>query len=539
MPSPRSMRQARRVTQGLSLALFLWLLLSTFYHGVVEAGGEFADTLPYPVSIFLQIDPLVALSSFLATGSLYADLVWALPLAVLTLFLGRWFCGWLCPFGTIHNFFSEVATRKRRAVKKARNKTGRHQVIKYGVLVFFLGSALAGTLVLAALDPLCFAIRSLGLSILPAADAVVRRGAEALPRGAGEAIQQFLDQNFLGPQAHRFHGGSLIGGLFVVVVALNRVMPRFWCRVLCPLGALLGLLSRFSLFGLHKHEPLCKDCDLCLHACQGAASPEHGVKWKAAECFVCYNCVAACPASGGLEFKFGIQKPATDSTVDLSRRGFVTSALVGVATVPLLRSARHPERDPLPLAIRPPGSCDEEEFLERCIRCGQCMKVCPNNAIHPALTEAGLEGFWSPVILPKIGYCEPTCTLCSKVCPTGAIRPFTEEDKKANRVKIGTGFFDHGRCLPWAMGTNCIVCEEFCPTSPKSIWFEKVMVADRDGHPLALNRPYVDASICTGCGVCEKVCPVADQAAIRVTSVGESRSAKNRILLRESKSQAR
>jgi formate hydrogenlyase subunit 6/NADH:ubiquinone oxidoreductase subunit I len=161
------------------------------------------------------------------------------------------------------------------------------------------------------------------------------------------------------------------------------------------------------------------------------------------------------------------------------------------------------------------------------------MKVCPNNAIHPALLQAGFEGIWSPVIIPRIGYCEPSCTLCSEVCPTGAIRAFTAEDKKENRVRIGTAFFDRGRCLPWAMAKNCMVCEEFCPTSPKSIWFEKTTLTLPDGSTIELSRPHVDAEICTGCGVCENVCPVADRAAIRVTSVGESRSSRNRILLRD------
>jgi MauM/NapG family ferredoxin protein len=236
-----------------------------------------------------------------------------------------------------------------------------------------------------------------------------------------------------------------------------------------------------------------------------------------------------------LHFKFGIQTASTDSTVDISRRGLIGSLALGAAALPMIRVARDPEIDQIPEAVRPPGSCGEQEFLERCIKCGQCMKVCPNNALHPAFMQAGFEGFWSPVLISRIGYCEPTCTLCSKVCPTGAIREFTEDDKKANRVRIGTAFFDRGRCLPWAMGINCAVCEEFCPTSPKAIWFQKSTLQEPDGKVIELNLPRVDAEICTGCGVCEHVCPVADLAAVRISGVGESRSRKNRILLQEGK----
>jgi len=532
MASSQAIRRVRRVSQTLFFLLFLWLLLATFYHGVVEEGEAVADSIPYPVSIFLEFDPLVALASLLSTGALAAGLFGALFVLVATFFFGRWFCGWICPFGAVHNVFSESFRRKKLA-KIRMNRTGRHQTVKYVLLVALLVSALTGTLLVGLLDPICFLIRSLGLSVLPAVDTVARKAVDVLPRAAAESTHRFLDARFLGPLPHRFYAGWFLGGLFVTVVALNLWMPRLWCRVLCPLGALLGLVSRFSIFGLHKHPKLCKDCDLCLHACQGAAAPEHGTKWRPSECFVCWNCAAACPTGGGLEFKFGIQRETTNSKPDFSRRGFLASAALGVAALPLLRAAHDPEKDAGPAAIRPPGASPEPDFLERCIRCGQCMKVCPNNALHPALLQAGFEGLWTPVVVPRIGYCEPSCTLCSAVCPTGAIRPFTAEDKRANRVRIGTAFFDRGRCLPWAMARNCMVCEEFCPTSPKSIWFEKATLQRPDGTVLELSRPHVDPSICTGCGVCEHVCPVADQAAIRVTSVGESRSSKNRILLRE------
>lgn len=532
MPKTRTLQNARRVSQAVYLALFFWLLMATFYHGVVEDGDSMLDSLPYPVSLFLYIDPLAAVSTLLSTGTVYDELLWSLVVIIPTLFLGRWFCGWACPFGTIHHLFS--LSPKRRKIKQAeRNRPGRHQGIKYAVLIFFLGSALAGTLVVGLLDPLCFLIRSLGISILPAVDRIARGTIELLPHEAASlasALHGTLDEYFLGPNAHRFYGGWFIGGLFLVVVGLNRYMPRFWCRVICPLGALLGILSRFTLVNMHRDEKACNECTICAHGCQGAASPEKQGKWKAAECMLCFNCSATCPQDA-LNFKFGVQKGTTDSKPDLSRRGLIASVILGGASVPLVRASTDPDVDPLPGAIRPPGSCEEKDFVARCIKCGQCMKVCPNNALHPALAQAGFEGVWTPVIIPRIGYCEPTCTLCSQVCPTGAIRDFTAEDKKENRVKVGTAFFDRGRCLPWAMAKDCMVCEEFCPTSPKAIWFEKKEVQGPDGKFVEINHPHVDPGLCTGCGVCENVCPVMDKAAVRVTSVGESRSKLNRILL--------
>ncbi|MFH0899972.1 MAG: 4Fe-4S dicluster domain-containing protein, partial [Pseudomonadota bacterium] len=171
-----------------------------------------------------------------------------------------------------------------------------------------------------------------------------------------------------------------------------------------------------------------------------------------------------------------------------------------------------------------------------CVKCGACMKVCPTGGLQPALHEAGVEGLWSPILVPRIGCCEHSCTLCSRVCPTGAIRHLTLAEKVGSPpvpepVRIGSAAFDRGRCLPWANDTDCIVCEEVCPTTPKAIYFKLETVTLRDGSTRTLKRPYVDLERCTGCGTCEARCPVFDRAAIRVSSVGESRSAKNRVIL--------
>jgi len=533
MPSPKNIRWIRRAVQAIVFLIFIWLLIAAFYNNTHDEGDNVAETLDYPVSLFLKIDPLTALLTFLSTGTVYADLLWALFIIVPTLFLGRWFCGWFCPFGTLHNFFSEIF-KKKASLRIKRNRTGLHQTIKYMLLFFFIGSALFGFLWLAGVfDPISFLIRSLGLSILPAIDYVARGSFDILPSETiSHSLHKILDSNFLGPDPFTFHGAWIIGGLFMLVIGLNLYMSRFWCRIICPLGAFLGLMSRFTLLNVVKNDSSCKKCNLCVRDCQGAASPEKEAKWRPSECLLCYNCVANCPEQS-IEFKFKVQASTTDPRTDLSRRGFISSFALGAAAYPLLRSTRDPDKTPEAYAIRPPGSCKETEFLARCVKCGQCMKICPNNAIHPALFQTGVEGIWSPVVIPRIGYCEPTCSLCSKVCPTGAIRIFTTADKKANKVKIGTAFFNRGRCLPWAMNKECLICEEFCPTSPKAIWFETREVTTQDGTTIEMKLPHVDPARCTGCGGCENVCVVADIPAVAVTSVGESRSKVNRILLRE------
>jgi formate hydrogenlyase subunit 6/NADH:ubiquinone oxidoreductase subunit I len=216
--------------------------------------------------------------------------------------------------------------------------------------------------------------------------------------------------------------------------------------------------------------------------------------------------------------------------------------MAGLLAYPFLRlSAAVNKRGFNEKAIRPPGSVEESEFLERCIKCDQCINVCPTNVLQPStLKQGGFEGLWTPVMDFSIGFCQYNCSLCSEVCPTGAIQKISVEQKlgigayKENGpIRLGTAFYDRGRCLPWAMETPCVVCEEVCPVSPKAIGTYDEEITRWDGTKVTLNKPYIRPELCIGCGICERECPVVDDAAVYVTAVGETRS-KDRTLLLES-----
>jgi len=534
---------ARRITQASCLLLFLVLLLRT------ETPADTPPGEPIRVSgwvrLFLDLDPLAALSTVLATGALYRGLVWSLVVVVVTVVLGRVFCGWVCPLGTLNHVASWLSPGVRGGRRVKANRWRPAQRLKYYLLAGFLLASVAGTTQVGLLDPICLLVRSVGLSALPAANQTAKGGADGLYRTGSGALQRTADRlhdartAVLPTTGAHYHHAWLIGVLFVVVLLLNRRVTRFWCRILCPLGALLGALSRWTWLGMRKDHEACTSCNLCMVHCQGADMPIGHERWRAPECHLCFNCEGVCPHDV-LSFSMLSTRGAVQPSPDLTRRTLVGSAAAGALVLPLSRSSdllgggAGVNHDPR--LIRPPGSVDEEAFLERCIKCGACMKVCPNNALHPTLFEAGLEGVWSPLLIPRIGYCEETCTLCGQVCPTGAIQQVVEADRRAAEgkppIKLGTAFYDRGRCLPWAMATPCIVCEEWCPTSPKAIWVEEVEVRAPDGQVVQLQQPRVDPTRCIGCGACEHVCPVVDRPAVYVTSVGESRSRANRLLLR-------
>lgn len=221
--------------------------------------------------------------------------------------------------------------------------------------------------------------------------------------------------------------------------------------------------------------------------------------------------------------------PPKDKEIDLGRRNVIGAAIVGLACGMLMKgNPLDKGRTYNPGLVRPPGSLAEDEFLDKCIRCGECIKVCPTNVVQSLMLEAGLEGLWTPVLKTELGYCEYKCNMCTQVCPTEAIKKLTLEEKQ--KVKIGLAYIDKNRCLPWAYARPCQVCGEHCPLPVKAIYLEEVTVINASGKKLTVNQPHVNAELCIGCGICEIKCPVSDDAAIRVTSVGETRHFKNQFL---------
>jgi polyferredoxin len=465
---------------------------------------------PSIVNVPLRLDPLAMLSHLLSSRTVLAGSSLALLVLLLTLVRGRMWCGWLCPLGTVLDIFSWDRWRqKRQAPPESLRK------VKYGLLLTIVLAALLANMTLMIFDPLTILFRTLSVSLWPAVDQIVTAAEVALYRvpvlrSPVSAFDSLVRPQALPASPAFYRYAELYLGFLLGIVALNLVAPRFWCRYLCPLGAMLGLLSKVSLKRREVNDQ-CRQCDLCARVCPtGTIRPDEGYASDPGECTVCLRCMEVCPY-GAIEFPLHLS-PAGWETYDPSRRQALMAFGAAIAGVALARSGLTALRDHSRL-IRPPGA-RENNLLSKCIRCGECIRSCPTSAIQPSVTESGLEGLWTPVLVPRLGYCDYSCYACGQVCPVQAIPPLSLEEKR--QQVIGKAYIDQDRCIAWSDLEPCIVCEEMCPVPDKAIKLETVEAVTPDGDTVTVQRPRVVRERCIGCGICEYKCPVNGEAAIRV-----------------------
>ena len=441
------------------------------------------------------------------------------PLAILTILLsfvlGRVWCGWFCPLGTILDW-----APLRKWNKRQPSVPEGFRGLKYVLLMVILIGAIFSNLTLLFLDPLTIGYRTLTTAIWPGMDRVVTFLELQLIQvpflsSAVGTFDSLIRPVILPPHPATFRYGWLFFGFFLAVVGLNLLAPRFWCRYLCPLGGFFGLIGKVSLSG-PEISAGCTNCGVCLPDCPtGAIQEKDQVFVDTGECTMCMVCGDSCPSST-VNFPFK-PKQFLHQPYDLERRKLLLSAGTAAVGLGLLETDTFSLLTP-PNPLRPPGVV-QEDFLGKCIRCGECSTVCPTNAIQMAVADAGVEGFWSPVLVPRIGYCDYSCAACGQVCPVEAIPPLSLEEKRLQ--VIGKAHINRERCLPWAENEECIVCEEMCPTPEKAIILEEVEVATEEGGTKILQQPVVIREDCIGCGICEYKCPVSGDAAIQVWQHGE------------------
>ena len=495
---------ARKVVQYLSLLVFVALFIGS-------RGAGWSGNL---VNLAMRLDPLVMLANLLASRVFLISSALALVVVILSLVFGRAWCGWFCPLGTVLDLFSLRRWRGKRA-----SPSESWRSIKYGLLFTILAASLLGNLTLLIFDPLTIFFRTLTTSILPAVDQVITAVEKLLypvPFLAGpvSTFDAWVRPIILPSEPVYYRTALLFASLFLGVIALNVLAERFWCRYLCPLGGMLGIFSKFALFRRQVGEE-CKGCTLCSNICPtGTIDPAREYASDPSECTMCLDCLEACPRSG-ITFTPRLSM-AEWREYDPNRRQALLALSAAVAGVALFRSSALSKREP-PHLLRPPGAREVNPDvigLSNCIRCGECLRACPTSGLQSAVSVAGLEGFATPVLVPRLGYCDYSCNACGQVCPVEAIPPLSLDEKRL--TVIGKAYIIEHRCIAWSDHQPCVVCEEMCPLPEKAIQLEEAQVWGEDGAVVSVQLPHVLRERCIGCGICEYKCPVNGEAAIRI-----------------------
>ncbi len=454
-------KRARQVVQYAALLLFLGLIYSTLR-------GELQIV---PINLFSRLNPLQAVAAMIG-GREFIGNYWPVLLTIaVTLLFGRVWCGWFCPLGAVLELFGRVGRVFRWQ--------GFRQ-LKYVILFTVLVMAAFGSLAYLYFEPITIFVR----------------GLTAIAKPALEYLALEDKAEFALPGASWW----LIALPFVLVLLLNIVERRFWCRYLCPLGALVGLASKFSWVKRFVNQKSCVKCGECASLCtMGAISDKRDFTSDPAECIMCMDCAAPCPKAA-ITFPRG-KLVSWNNEFDPTRREALATLGIGAISLGLLALDVGKVKAAKASVLRPPGA-QSEDFLSKCIRCDQCIAVCPKKALVPDSLDGGWDSLWTPKFDPFSGGCDYECNRCGQVCPSGAIPPLSLEEKR--KAVIGTAQVNFETCV------RCMDCLQYCPYE----CFEEVEVEGLRGV-----FPKVKPEGCVGCGICVEVCPEQEERAIVVYPV--------------------
>jgi len=460
----------------------------------------------FPADIYLRLDPLLGLNAVFAAREIIGRALWALITIGATLVIGRFFCAYVCPMGASIDFLDFLFFRKKKRLGLKSEAVLRKT--KLFLLIIFVSAALIGLSLAFLMDPMALLTRFYTFFIYPLVITLINLFLDLL-RPLFQALGWITLSHLHYPQPV-YYMSAITLLIFGGIITLNLLTPRFWCRYLCPLGALLSLISPLGLFKRRVNED-CNECLKCQKACAMGAVPDNPRETLFPECIQCRTCAKVCPQEA-ISFSASFSHSAGGEYLytNFSRRGFLYSLTGGLAVGFLATQTPFALRQSKHQLIRPPGAIPETEFLRTCIRCGECMKSCLTNTLQPCLWESGFSGLWTPKLDLRLAPCEQNCNVCGKVCPTQAIRSLSLDEK--THAKIGTAILRKEMCLVWAQNKLCLICDEICP-------YNAIVFRPVEGY----RRPFVIASKCNGCGFCEQRCPVRGESAIVVVTNGEIR----------------
>lgn len=427
---------------------------------------------------------------------------------IISLVLGRVYCSFLCPLGALQDFF--IALSRRIGWQHKHNFQKSHNLIRYSILGLTFITALLGSLVLLnLLDPFSLFGR------------IVSNLGEPLTAVINKASTFILKQFdvYLFNKTLPFLPFSVLGitlGLFILILYMSMRYGRLYCNTICPLGALLGLLSRVSIFKFAIDPANCNECRKCEWVCKASCINSQNATIDQSRCISCFNCLHAC-SQATISYRPSLIA-ANDKDWLPARRVFIFGSIAAVGSVLLALNSNvrnfvnnYSAKNSLP--ITPPGSLSVSRFTQTCSACHLCVSRCPTKVITPTFTAYGITGLMQPKMDYEKSFCDYECNICGKICPTGAIMPLALAEKKLTQLGVADLLKD--KCIVYTKNENCGACLEVCPT-----------------HTLySLNKnnilyPETDTQYCIGCGACERACPTNPKSIIVKPNLIHKKAAK-------------
>jgi ferredoxin len=425
---------------------------------------------------------------------------------VLTALFGRVYCSAICPLGILQDIVS-VVSKKLHLIKRYKYKKAM-DYLRYPLLGLTILFILFGSLfMLNLLDPYSSFGRIFSDMVRPALVVVNNWIAGLFERFnlysvSRENLELFTWSTVFIPAVS-----------LALIIWLSLYFGRLYCNTVCPVGTVLGLLSRISFFKIRMDASTCTKCGKCSFACKSSCINVKTLKVDFSRCVACYDCISVCPENS---IHYGISLPERKKEIPAvpSKREFIRKTLLyGIALAGISKKSFAVEKKDRPAGkivnkknhpVSPPGSISLAHFNDRCTSCHLCVTVCPTSVLQPSFLEYGFTGMMQPFMDYAVEYCNNECTKCGEVCPTGAIMPLTVADKKLEQ--IGQVIFIKEKCIVYTDNTSCGSCSEHCPTQAVK------MVPYKNG----LTIPETDKDICIGCGACEFACPVKPYTSIFV-----------------------
>ncbi|MBF0225328.1 MAG: 4Fe-4S binding protein [Desulfobacterales bacterium] len=474
-----TLRQIRIFIAGIVFSLFFLTFLSGFY-----LAGIF---------IFFQFIPSLIAWEFNAVITGFISVL------ILTIIFGRLYCSILCPLGIFQDIISKITKQKNNTSKL------NYSFIRYLILITCYLSLLLGNLLfINILDPYSLFGKIVTTLFLPLV---------SLLNDSLLLVLKFYNIYIYPIQSPNIslYTFIFVFTFFIFLIVIVSTKGRLYCNTICPVGAFLGIISKFSIFRFSIESDKCISCKLCEKKCKANCIDIDQNNIDMSLCVACFNCIDICPKSA-VTYNLSISNKQNIS-INGERRNFVSKAFalsLSILSIPLRTNSKPLFNHEQP--IIPPGSISINHFTSRCIACNLCVASCQTKVLKIGEFQYGVLNIMQPYLDFNKGFCSYECNACLNYCPTQAIMPFNLQEKRL--IKIGSVKFSEKYCVVHAKKKDCGACAEVCPT-------HAVHMIKRD----KLFYPNINESLCIGCGACQFVCPTKPKS-ILVDSLNVHSKAK-------------